>query len=157
MARFGVRGKGRETLERLRGAGLPGITWTGGSAALDALVLLPGSHMRSPARVPVIVAPGECDADAAQIITYGLGSRDTLTYSSMDADGPVLSLQRELVTLEGLRLERQEIPLPPLNTEPETALAIAGALLTAGLPPSSLAQVFTAPPDPQKAGGRRSH
>lgn len=138
MARFGVRGKGRDVLEYLQAVGVPDVTWTGGNAVLDALVVLPGTRTRVPVRAPVVIAPAECDADAAQLITYGYGARETLTYSSMDTDGPVLAIQRELVTIHGLRLERQEIPLLPLNAGPETALAIAGALLAAGLPPSEL-------------------
>jgi hypothetical protein len=53
----------------------------------------------------------------------------------------MLALQRDIVTLSGARLERQEIPLPPLK-QPEQALAAAAALLAAGCPPDELYRVM---------------
>jgi hypothetical protein len=51
----------------------------------------------------------------------------------------MLTLQRDIVTLDGRRLERQEIPLPP-TSHPEKTLAAAGALLITGCSPEELYQ-----------------
>ncbi|MDR1693458.1 MAG: hypothetical protein LBR72_08890 [Oscillospiraceae bacterium] len=83
------------------------------------------------------VTPPGAAVTAKQTITYGLGAKNTVTLSSRDRDGCMLALQRDIVTLSGELLERQEIPLPPLKS-PEWALAAAGALLAAGCPPEDL-------------------
>ncbi|MCL2031589.1 MAG: hypothetical protein FWG93_08605, partial [Oscillospiraceae bacterium] len=139
MTRISLRGPRRRAepvLTWLGGLGVPDTLWTGRAPAPDALVLLPGRRALLTPRAPVIVAPGDRDADAPQVITYGYGARDTLTYASLDASGSVLSLQREIVTLGGARLERQDIPLGPAGAggggaDGELALALAGALLIA--------------------------
>jgi hypothetical protein len=123
----------------------PGAAWLARAFSPDARVLLPGGRSLFPPRAPVIVAPGDRDADAPQIITYGYSARETLTYSSMDASGPVLAVQREIVTLGGARLERQEIPLGPSNADGELILALAGALLIAGVEPDALGRVRFGP------------
>lgn len=68
---------------------------------------------------------------AASAVSYGLGSQNTLTLSSM-TDGMVsVALQRELLTLSGRTVERQEWVLP-LDDAMDTAdhfLCLAGALL----------------------------
>lgn len=127
----------------LRGLNARGVAWQERGASPDALVLLPGPlrALRVP-RAPVVVMPGDRNADAKQIITYGYSARETLTYSSLDASGPVLAVQREILTVGGARLDRQEIPLQSLGrTDAELALALSGALLFAGLAPEALGQV----------------
>jgi len=83
-----------------------------------------------------VVPPSAC-VTAKQPVTYGFGPQNTITLSSRAEDGCLLSLQRDIITTAGRRLERQEIPLPPLE-KPETALAVAGALLVADCPPEEL-------------------
>lgn len=138
----GLRRRAEPVLEWLRGADVA-AEWVGRAFSPDALVLLPGRRglgLLTP-HAPIIVAPGDRDADAVQIITYGYGARDTLTYSSMDASGPVVAIQREIVTLGGARLERQEIPLGPTDADGELVLALTGALLVAGAEPEALGKV----------------
>lgn len=66
---------------------------------------------------------------AVQIVGYGFSPRDTLTLSSVTGAERLLCLQRGLLTLGGVLLEPQELPLPhtlsPLGAE--------DALLAAGL------------------------
>jgi hypothetical protein len=83
------------------------------------------------------IVPPSARVTAKQTVTYGFGTQNTITLSSRSDDGCLLALQRDIITADGTRLERQEIPLPPLNT-PDTALAAAGALLVAGCPPEDL-------------------
>ena len=72
-------------------------------------------------------------------VSYGTSTRDTLTLSSLEGARACLALQRELVTLEGNVVERQELVLPfPPGTPPLSFLAAAGALLLLGVPPEEL-------------------
>ena len=112
--------------------------WTGET---DLLVLAPARGKAPPSCPPcrVVLAPeypGALSAPAA--VSYGPSPRDTLTFSSLNSRGMVLSLQREVVTLTGSRLDRQELPLP-CRGDPLTALAWAGTLLLAGVAPGDLA------------------
>ena len=68
-------------------------------------------------------------------VSYGTSPRDTLTLSSLEGNHICLALQRELVTLAGEVVERQELVLPfPADASPLPFLAAAGALLLLGLP-----------------------
>jgi len=90
-------------------------------------VLLPGGMGGVPPR-------------AASAVSYGASPRDSLTISSREGDALWAALQRELVTVDGQVVERQEFPL---RLEPGvgelSALAAAGALLLLGVPPEKLA------------------
>ena len=89
-------------------------------------VLLPGGMGGTPPR-------------AASAVSYGASPRDSLTISSREGNTLWAALQRELVTVDGQVVERQEFPL---TLEPEVgelpALAAAGALLLLGVPPEEL-------------------
>ncbi len=65
-----------------------------------------------------------------EVVSYGTASRDTITLSSLEQDRIGLAVQRELVTVDGGVVERQELILPfPQGTSPELFMAQAGALL----------------------------
>jgi hypothetical protein len=101
------------------------------------LVVFPGHGAPPQGAYHTAIVPPTAHVTAKQTVTYGLGGQNTVTLSSRSQSGCLLSLQREIVTLDGLPLERQEIPLPPLP-QPEPALAIAAALLVTGCPPDEL-------------------
>jgi hypothetical protein len=104
---------------------------------MKTLVVMPVyNELPDDAYQTAVVPPSAC-VTAKQTVTYGFGAQNTITLSSRSEDGCLLSLQRDIVTAGGQRLERQEIPLPPLKS-PERALAAAGALLVAGCPPEDL-------------------
>ena len=68
---------------------------------------------------------------ATSAVSYGLGRRNTLTLSSIDGGTVSVCLQRELLTLSGKTVERQEWVLP-YDKElwaAEEFLCLAGALL----------------------------
>ncbi|MCL2003236.1 MAG: hypothetical protein FWG72_04425 [Oscillospiraceae bacterium] len=109
----------------------------GGPARRSFIIVLPGHGDPPKGAYQTAVVPSSAHVTAKQTVTYGLGGKNTVTLSSRSDEGCLLSLQRDIVTLDGARLERQEIPLPPLP-KPETALAAAGALLVAGCPPDKL-------------------
>ncbi|MCL1807494.1 MAG: hypothetical protein FWG31_07315 [Oscillospiraceae bacterium] len=104
---------------------------------MKALVVMPEHGELPKGAYQTAVVPPSAVVTAKQTVTYGLGAQNTVTLSSRSGDGWLLSLQRDIVTLDGKRLERQEIPLPPLS-KPEIALAAAGALLVVGCPPDKL-------------------
>ena len=68
---------------------------------------------------------------AVSAVSYGLGRRNTLTLSSMEGGSAAVALQRELVTLSGAGVERQEwvLPFDAGQESPEEFLCLVGALL----------------------------
>lgn len=89
-------------------------------------VLLPGGMSGTPPR-------------AASAVSYGASPRDSLTISSREGNILWAALQRELVTVDGQVVERQEFPLTLEPDEGELpALATVGALLLLGVPPEEL-------------------
>ncbi len=109
----------------------PGATaWAGAGAVSSRTVLLPGS-----------AGPLARALRSAQAVSYGPSPKDTLTLSSLEGDRLCLALQREVATLDGTVLERQELVLPfPPGGEPLPFLAVMGTLLLLGVPPESLMQ-----------------
>ena len=93
--------------------------WAGAGAVPCGTVLLPGT-----------AGPLARALNARQAVSYGTSPRDTLTFSSLEGDKICLALQRELVSLAGHVVERQEfvVPFPP-GEDPMTFLAAAGVLL----------------------------
>ena len=92
----------------------------------------------------LLLAPGDARTlpallRAETVISYGLSPRDSLTLSSREGDTLWAALQRELVTVDGHVVERQEFPLRlEPGAEELPSLAAAGALLLLGVPPEEL-------------------
>lgn len=81
---------------------------------------------------------------AASAVSYGPSPRDSLTISSREENRMWATLQREVVTLEGHVVERQEFPIPLVRRGEEMpALAAAGALLLLGVPPREVERGLT--------------
>ena len=135
-----------DILRRLAGlGGRPEARSAGQRPAL--LVVSPRAALRGPiaAACRTALLPGdpplpELELQAASSFIYGAVPRDTLTISSRTVDRLWVALQRELVTVQGQVVERQEFPwrLSP-GASPQAALAVAGALLLLGIPPEQLA------------------
>lgn len=126
-----------------RWGGLKGRCANGGHPAL--LVVSPGAAaqgIKLPRQCRTVLLPGGMGGEfpqAASAVSYGPSPRDSLTLSSREGDVLWAALQRELVTVEGQVVERQEFPLTLEPGEGElTALAAAGALLLLGVPPEEL-------------------
>ena len=126
-----------------RRGGLKGRCANGGHPAL--LVVSPGAAaqgLRLPRQCRTVLLPGGMGGSfprAASAVSYGPSPRDSLTISSREGDTLWAALQRELVTVDGQVVERQEFPLALEPGEGElTALAAAGALLLLGVPPEEL-------------------
>ena len=88
-----------------------------------------------------VLLPGDAgavlgDLQAASAVSYGASPRDSLTVSSREQGRLWAALQRELVTIDGQVVERQEFvaPFPP-GEDPMTFLAAAGVLLLLGAKP----------------------
>lgn len=111
----------------------PGATgWAGVSTVSCRTALLPGQ-----AGPLARLLRGEC------VVSYGTSPKDTLTFSSLEGNRLCLALQRELVTLQGSVVERQELVLHlPPERSPLALLAAAGTLLLLGVPPEQLNRAF---------------
>lgn len=129
--------------------GLRGRVSQGGVSASHPtlLVVSPGAARRGlhlPAACRTVLLPGDAGrllqgVRAASAVSYGVSPRDSLTISSREGDRLWAALQRELVTVDGQVVERQEFPLTvPPGIRELSALAIAGALLILGVPPEEL-------------------
>ena len=80
----------------------------------------------------LLLAPGELQAlpprlQAETVISYGHSPRDSLTLSSLRS--PVLCVQRALPRPDGVVIDPQEFPLPPLPGPAEALLPILGLRL----------------------------
>ncbi len=108
----------------------------GRAGAFEAAVFPPSGGGPGPVRCRLAVLPGDWTPPfslrAEETVTYGFSPRDTLTLSS--AEGPLLSLQRELVTLDGRRLDPQELKFHRGFPVSGGALCAVAALLAAGFP-----------------------
>ena len=127
---------------RARG-GLRGRCATEGHPAL--VVVSPQAAVRGvpmPRQCRTVLLPGGMRGtppQAASAVSYGTSPRDSLTISSREGDTLWAALQRELVTVDGQVVERQEFPLRLKQGESAMpALAAAGALLLLGVPPEEL-------------------
>jgi len=77
--------------------------------------------------------------EADCVVSYGLSDKSTITPSSITEDETVISIQRELPTIDGDLLEQQEIALRrPEGMAVEKFLAAIGALLITGVQPEKL-------------------
>lgn len=97
--------------------------WAGAASVNCRLVLLPGS-----------AAPMARGLRVEGAVSYGTGPKDTITLSSLEGDKICLAIQRELVTVQGGVVDRQELVLPyPAGQEgPDLFMARVGALLLLG-------------------------
>ena len=97
-----------------------------------------------PERCRMALLPGDAplpgwEFQAASAVSYGTGPKNTLTLSSREGPKLWLALQRELVTIQGQVVDRQEFPwILDHSASPQSALAVAGALLLLGVPPEQL-------------------
>ena len=87
------------------------------------------------------------------VVSYGSGSRDSITLSSIGQDHLSVAVQREIPTLSGEKLEEQEIVLPITPAVSSLwALAAAGGLLLLGAAPRLLMEepIFSQPEEKQR-------
>jgi hypothetical protein len=101
----------------------------------DLLALTPEGcrQLETPVRCRCVLVAGDCPAEklallrAETVIPYGLSPRDSLTLSSLRE--PVLCVQRALTRPDGVVIEPQEFPLPPLPAPAEELLPLLGLWL----------------------------
>lgn len=78
----------------------------------------------------LLLAGGQEARPGQRSVRCGLGTQDQLSLSSIGRGSAMLTLQGELTTLGGSKLEAQEIPLALRGSpDPEAVLAAAGAML----------------------------
>lgn len=104
------------------------VGWAGAEAVNCRMVLLPGS-----------AGPLARAFEAKSAVSYGTSPRDTITISSLEEERLCLAIQRELVTVGGGVVERQELVLPfSPELPPLPYLAAVGTLLLLGVPAEEL-------------------
>ena len=138
-----------EGIERaiLRKLGLCGKKRSAGYAGAALLVVSPAAVAHGivlPKACHMALLPGDAGGRgnrlrAASAVSYGLSPRDSLTISSREEGAMWVALQRELVTLGGQVVERQEfcVALEP-EIEELSTLAVVGALILLGVEPEKL-------------------
>ncbi len=93
----------------------------------------------------IAVIPGSADSEgsawlsAQSVVSYGMGQRDTITVSSIDDHMIMLTLQREIATLKGEMVDRQDFAVdrqPEISTEAH--LIASAACIIAGIPTGEL-------------------
>lgn len=126
--------------------GLRGQCASGSHPAL--LVVSPRAAARGlklPRQCRTALLPGGIGGvppQAASAVSYGVSPRDSLTISSREGGTLWAALQREVVTITGRVVERQEFPLALRPGEGDLpALAAAGALILLDVPPEDLASI----------------
>lgn len=97
------------------------LGWAGAGALNCRAALLPGG-------ISVLTRA----LSAALAVSYGMGSANTLTLSSLDGARAAVAIQREFPTLGGRPVERQELILPYRGPSPELFLARVGTGLLLG-------------------------
>ncbi len=105
----------------------------------DLIVVSPETarrHIPVTGQAKILLLPGftaQCDVTAKCAVTYGMSARDTLTLSSFAGHTRIMAMQREIMTLSGCILERQEVTIHD-TLPPEILLAVYGALIILGEP-----------------------
>lgn len=105
------------------------------SPELAALETLSGAQISC----GILLLPDGASAGYATcgcLVTYGLSARSTITLSAIGEDSRVVAILRELVTVHGDVLDRQEICISD-SSEPDAALALTGAALLLGYRPKN--------------------
>ena len=106
--------------------------WAGAGSVNCRLVLLPGS-----------AAPMARGMHVEGAVSYGTGPKNTITLSSLEGNRICLAIQRELVTVQGGIVERQELvlPYPAGQAEPDLFMARVGTLLLLGAEAAQLPRI----------------
>ena len=90
----------------------------------------------------VLLLPGGAAAEnieADYAVSYGMSGRNSITLSSIKEEECILTLQRDVLTLDGTLLERQDIAVRrDRKTDTEEFMAIMAALLILGIPPEKI-------------------
>ena len=113
------------------------------------LLIIPACAERRGVSVPptgscgILLMPGSIDAPdglkTAKVVSYGMSGKCCVTLSSIGETRSMLTIRREVPTLGGAILERQELPVRhKLRAEPEDTIAFSAALLILGVSPDML-------------------
>ncbi len=79
------------------------------------------------------------NVEAGSAVSYGMSGRSSVTLSSIKEKECVLTLQRDVYTVSGKMIERQDIPLPRRGKiSAENIMAAAASLLIMGVSPEKL-------------------
>lgn len=121
-------------------------TWES-MAPCDCLLLGPDALMHTAPACRLLLLPGQAahvagTAKAAGVVSYGLSPRDSLSLSGTRGGHYAFSVQRELFTVTGGVVERQELILPRRSPSAMVQMAATLLLLALDVPPEGLAPLF---------------
>jgi hypothetical protein len=108
---------------------------TNGGIALFKKSVPKGIHIEIPPAFFAVIDSDNGEAadmlrgDGIQTVTCGLSQKDTITFSSLESDRAVISLQRKLKALDGREIEPVELPVRCDLTYREYPLLAAVAVL----------------------------
>jgi hypothetical protein len=149
---------GKEDVQAIIAEGLvklpnPGVTFVGQSSidagvVPDIIVVSQRIGDKPPANLKgsckILLVPGTAInlttiIKAECVISYGMSKKNSVTLSSIGEGESVLTLQRELPTLNGKVLERQDILVRSKRSySPDDIMAGVAALLLLGMNPEEL-------------------
>lgn len=141
MGRYGVLEQGEGIAQALAGRFGPPCP---AAEEPELLIISPaaaGAGLEWPLRCVTVLLPGDAGEllkriEARSAVSYGLSPRDTITLSSQEGEQFCLAVQRELVTVDGTVLDRQELVLRKRPTkDPMLCLVLTGAMLLLGAEP----------------------
>ena len=113
----------------------------------DALFMAPGAAAAPgrPVECGMAVIPGSSSLESASrllaqsVISYGMSGRDTFTVSSLDDRVIMLTLQREIASIKGRIIDRQDFAVNRFSRAScEAHLLAAAACIIAGVPAGAL-------------------
>ena len=104
---------------------------------VDILVLTENDRGRcSNIKCTALLLPGNMmpgGLKASFVVSYGMSPKDSITMSSIGKSECVLALQREIVTVGGVVMEQQEIPVHKIHgLSPNELMAVSGAMVLSG-------------------------
>lgn len=115
------------------------ISQTHFQSKTDILILTSNVHPPFPSCDILLIPDGLTIIPITKTaISYGMSPKCSITLSSLGKK-PVLSVQREIITLKGRIIEPQDIPIQnSLNLSQYALMASSAALLILGIPPERL-------------------
>ncbi|MDR0916309.1 MAG: hypothetical protein LBN02_03880 [Oscillospiraceae bacterium] len=117
---------------------IPDSDYCGNPITCSVALVSPFYKGSVPLNCRVLVTPNGASnarslSTASEIVTYGMGSRATLSFSSLGDARSMVEVRRSITTLSGERVEQCEYPVAtPLDRDPVSVLAEQAVLLTLG-------------------------
>ncbi len=151
MIKIGVCEKTNKLLPVIRSKLTPGcfsLEKADADTLFDCIIIGETPFALNEINAKIAIAPDYILSDAIapnsfeNIITYGLCQKSTLTASSLIGERLIASLQKEISTLSGEKIDEQEFFVTTKHAEnSDEILGIVALLLVLGIPPSEISKL----------------